>query len=96
MKRLEFRPRARADLANISRYTIRHWGRSQARSYLERVNTTAERLAGGVLNGRPTPYVGLRMQRAESHVIYYVDGQEMITVVRILHERMDAERHLRR
>lgn len=29
-------------------------------------------------------------------MIYYVDDFEVITVVRILHDRMDAERHLPR
>ncbi|MBK6907436.1 MAG: type II toxin-antitoxin system RelE/ParE family toxin [Rhodocyclaceae bacterium] len=97
----EFRltPAALRDLEEIWLYTKQQWGIAQAALYLDALNRAFEAMAQAPLsvpaceNIRP----GYRRRQVEHHAVYYrvEDGAvPMVTVVRVLHERMDASRHL--
>lgn len=96
MVELRLTPAAVRDLEDIWRYTAQRWGIPQAERYIDRLNDCFEALAQAPLSAPACEHIrpGYRRQSVESHVVYYRTGQDMVTVVRILHERMDAPRHL--
>lgn len=96
MAELRLTPAAVGDLEDIWRYTAHRWGVSQAERYIDRLTVCFEALAQAPLSAPACEHIrpGYRRQLVESHVVYFRTGQDMVTVVRILHERMDALRHL--
>ena len=94
--RLQFTPAAIADLDGIFDYTLERWGRDQAERYLRDIQRVCEGLASGDLPGRSADHVrkGYRKAASGAHMIYYRSEGETLIVVRILHQRMDIDRHL--
>jgi toxin ParE1/3/4 len=90
-------PAAQADLAEIWDYTCQRWGDDQAEKYVREIQRAIERIVGNPLIGRPCDQVreGYRRHAIGSHTLYYlVASHDLIDVVRILHNRMDVDRHL--
>lgn len=94
----EFRlsPRAQRDLDAIFDYTVAHWDLPQAMRYIDLIEAACAELveapqqAQGCANIRP----GYRRCGVEQHVVYFRPTSYGITVIRILHQRMDVPRHL--
>jgi toxin ParE1/3/4 len=88
-------PRAEADVNNILLFTWQRWGEEQRDRYeaaLERaLASLAEYPEAGVRCPRCFP--GCRARRVGRHVLYYRNLDDIIEVVRILHERADPTRH---
>jgi len=93
--RLRFSRRADSDLLEIARYTLRQWGREQARVYVEGLESCCRMLAENPSLGRRCDEVrpGLRRMEHGKHVVFYRLEPEGIIVSRILHERMLPPRH---
>ena len=90
------RPKAEADLEDIWRYSASHWSDRQADSYIEAVLDALDLLAKEPLRGRPADFrQGYRKHPVRSHFIFYRQYGSQIDVVRILHQRMNVEPHLR-
>lgn len=96
MRGITLSPRAKLDLSEIWDYTYSQWGVEQAEKYLRELLSTMEHAVSD-----PTKSVdigdvrrGYRKSRLGSHVIYFQVTDNEIDVVRILHQRMDFERHL--
>ncbi|MFZ5617801.1 MAG: type II toxin-antitoxin system RelE/ParE family toxin [Pseudomonadota bacterium] len=96
MRRIFKRPRARADIIDIWLYTAQQWGEEKAEEYLDVLEH-----AFGVLSNHPSIGVDsgeiantLRRYAVRSHVIYYHDDGGSIEIIRVLHERMNADEHL--
>lgn len=88
-------PRAEADLEEIWLYTFKHWSAEQADSYLAAIITAFSQLATGKASGRPVDIRdGYFKYPAGSHFIFYRLAATGLVVIRILHQRMDVERHL--
>jgi toxin ParE1/3/4 len=89
-------PRAQSDLNDIWNYTESHWGADQAETYPRQLWKHIEAIAARPTSGRACPEVraGYHKYRSGSHVLFYRMTSDGIDVVRILHERMDFERHL--
>lgn len=90
-------PRARDDLSEIWDYTADHWGVEQADRYVRQLCAACAGLAEGRRQGRTVDAVrtGYLKYLIASHVIFYrLRAPGQIEVVRILHQRMDADRHL--
>jgi toxin ParE1/3/4 len=96
MSRYVLSPRARLDIADIWDYTAEHWGVDQAEEYVRMLQQTIETLTRERYKGRSIEDVRSEYRKypAGSHVIFYRMKGEHIEVVRILHRRMDVERHL--
>ena len=94
--RVTFSSRAKADVQGIWNYTVERWGRSQAEIYLRLIGAAVESMAADPSVGRPCDDVrlGYRKYLVGSHVLFYRVTGKAIFVVRILHQRMDIERHL--
>ena len=90
------RPRARADIKEIARHTLRTWGRTQARRYVRGLDDAMKRLAEHPELGHRCPEVApeLRQQPSGEHLVFYFVTTVAIDVVRVLHKRMDPERHV--
>ena len=97
MRRVLFRPAARADLAGIWRYTAGQWSPGQADLYTNDIMRTIEALAAGSQKGRAIDEIreGCFKQTVGRHVVVYrLDDADAIEVLRILHPRMDLPTHL--
>ncbi len=89
--------RAEADLWDIADYTRRTWGDEQCARYLGQLEACCGRLAEHPILGRACDRIrpGLRRREQGKHVIFYRRDGDGILVLRILHERMLHEVHLR-
>lgn len=95
MKVLAFSPAAQADLEEIWDYSADRWGPEQADSYIDAIRDACDALARGARQGRPAEvWPHIRKCLCGSHVVYFVDHPGHLDVIRILHQRQDAERHL--
>ena len=81
MSRVVLLPRAKDDLSNIWDYTLAAWGLEQADDPSLSVDIGAVRK-------------GYRKVRCGSHLISFRLTDEGIDVVRILHQKMDFDRHV--
>jgi toxin ParE1/3/4 len=95
MKSLVFSPAAADDIDAIWDYTAATWGVAQAEHYTDDIRDVCLGLAAGTKSGRPADVrSGYSRQPVGSHVIYFRDAGQTIQIIRILHQRQDAGRHL--
>jgi toxin ParE1/3/4 len=90
-------PAAQADLEQIWGYTHDRWGVDQAEEYLRELQRAIERAAANQRIDRACDEIrpGYRKLPAGSHLLFYrVNAEGVIDVVRVLHQRMDVDRHL--
>ncbi len=89
-------PRAHADLDEIWDYTADRWGLDQAETYTRQLAKDIQTVADSPTLGRECNEVraGYRQYPSGSHVLFYRLAESGVDIVRILHERMDYERHI--
>jgi toxin ParE1/3/4 len=90
-------PAAQSDLDQIWNYTYDRWNPDQAEEYLRELQRALERAGTNPLIGRPCDEIrpGYRKLAAGSHILFYrLLPEDVIDVVRVLHRRMDIDRHL--
>ena len=88
---------ARADLEQIWDYTCERWDDDQAEEYVREIQRAIERVVDNPTIGRACDEVrpGYRTHAVGSHTLYYrIVSGDVVNVVRILHQRMDVDRHL--
>ncbi|MFP6559929.1 type II toxin-antitoxin system RelE/ParE family toxin [Paraburkholderia sp. B3] len=94
-RQLQLTPLAVADLEDIWRYTFTQWSSGQANRYHRDLVATMEALAHGDKIGRACAVRdGYWRYAVGSHVVFYRETDRTLDVIRILHQRMDVERHL--
>lgn len=94
-KTYRFSAKAKADLKGIWIYTEDRWGEQQADKYYREIIKTIELLAAGDRQGRKESVrAGYLKYPVQRHFVYFTAGDDRITVVRILHQSMDVDRHL--
>jgi toxin ParE1/3/4 len=89
-------PRANEDFADILLYGLRNWGDAQTAAYEAALDRALEHLGADPRIGRDRPDLapGYRSLPVEQHVIYYHLDETAITVIGILHAKMNPRRHL--
>ncbi len=94
MKNVVYRPEADEDLEEIWLYTLERWGLDQALTYDADLTGQIEGLAAGTTLSRKAEDIGpgLRRALAGQHVVFFREDAERVTVVRVLHQRMDVGR----
>lgn len=94
--RFELAPIAEADLAAISDYTFERWGIAQAQSYLDSIEQLLRQAANIPGMGRARPEIGERIRSFpfQSHIIYCVEADFGVIVLRVLHASQDPNLHL--
>lgn len=94
--KLDYTAEARKDLRAILRYTRKVWGDRQRDIY-------ARRLTGAIEELTRYPYMGeerddipaeMRAKPVEQHVIFYRVDDQAVTIIRLLHTKMDAATRL--
>ena len=97
MNRYALSPAARTDLEQIWDYSCERWDDDQAEEYVREIQRAIQRIVDNPMIGRACDEVrpGYRRHAVGSHSLYYrsVIG-DVINVVRVLHQRMDVDRHL--
>lgn len=87
--------RAVADLKEIWIYTEEHWGAAQADRYYRDIIAAIEGLARQERQGRVVDLrEGYLKYPVGRHMLYFTTVDARLRVVRILHQRMDVQRHL--
>jgi toxin ParE1/3/4 len=88
--------RAQRDLDGIFDYTVAQWGLEQAMRYTDAIESACAAMAGAPQLAQSCGYIrpGYRRRSVEHHVIYFRATAYGIAVIRILHQRMDATRHM--
>lgn len=90
--RLEIAPRAQQDIRNIRLFGLQHWDEHRANIYLAAITARFEIIHDnpelGIARGDLVP--GLRAHRVERHVIFYRIREDVIEIIRVLHERQDV------
>jgi toxin ParE1/3/4 len=95
MKAIAFSPAAEADIDGIWDYSADRWGLDQADSYVDAIRDACYALAEGTKRGRPVEVLpDFQKYLCGSHVVYFLDYPDHLDVIRVLHQRQDAERHL--
>jgi len=97
MRRALLSPAAQADLDAIWNYTATQWGTGQAADYVRDIRDACAALARGERLSRPADEIraGYRRCLVGAHVLFFrVTPAGDIEIVRILHQRMDVNRHL--
>lgn len=88
---------ARRDLSGIWTYSAKRWDEAQADRYVRLFADSFDGLASGTLKGRSAEEIrtGYFKLGVGSHFVFYRMGAaNVIEVVRILHQRMDIDRHI--
>jgi toxin ParE1/3/4 len=96
MKRAVLSPLARADIERIWDYAAEQWEVEQAESYIQQIGSAIAFLAEHPARGRRCDEikVGYWKYRVGSHLLFYRVHSSEIDIVRVLHQRMDTDRHL--
>jgi toxin ParE1/3/4 len=89
-------PAAEGDLEAIWTYTLQQWSAEQADRYIDTLTAAFAELAQSPKNAPACDQIrpGYRRRSIGRHMIYFRTTTFGIVVVRILHDRMDAQRHL--
>lgn len=89
-------PRAQRDLGGVFDYTVTQWGLPQALRYTDLIEAACADLAEAPQQAQSCANIrpGYRRRSVENHIIYFRLTSYGIAVIRILHQRMDAVRHL--
>jgi toxin ParE1/3/4 len=91
------RPAAERDLDAIAIYTKQQWGARQAQRYLAALRFDIESLADFPMRHalyRSSHGHEFRKLSSGHHLVFYTIDRRTVQVARILHERMDLDRHL--
>ena len=96
MLELVIRPKARADLKHIWRYSVGQWGASQADRYIRDLEREIQGLAHFPELGVSYEHVraGYRALHIKRHLVFYRRQGGRLEIVRVLHEAMRVEQHL--
>jgi len=94
-KVVAFSVAAAADLNSIWDYTAGEWGVDQAERYTDGIQDICNSLARGEKRGHTVDIRdGYLKQSVGRHLVFYRTTDIGIAVIRILHQRMDVQRHL--
>jgi toxin ParE1/3/4 len=96
---------AEVDFANIVKWTTETFGARQSRVYRDTLLQAIGELADGpqvagsrardeIMTGVRTLHVARRGRRGSHFLMYRVAPNSTIEIVRILHDRMDLQRHV--
>jgi len=89
-------PRAQRDIDRIWDHTAVIWGVDQAELYIRQIEAAIRLIAGNPQLGKACDDIrrSYRKYPAGSHLLFYRLVSTHVEIIRILHQRMDFERHL--
>ncbi len=97
MSKVVIRNSAKEDLIAISAYTRELWGSQKRDIYLSKIDAVIQRVAASPKTGlsRDDVRKNYRSVKAGRHVLFYLETEDGIEIMRILHESMDLLRRLK-
>ena len=100
MSKIKYRISKQAikDLNDIWIYTFNNWSKEQADRYYDLIIGEIEFVADNYLIGKSAERTrkNYRVTKIKSHLIFYRKAEnEIVEVVRILHQRMDIKKRLK-
>ncbi|WP_368758806.1 type II toxin-antitoxin system RelE/ParE family toxin [Klebsiella oxytoca] len=95
MKTVKLTPKASQDMEDIWYYSCRHFGEDQADRYVNQISGIFHVLSENNI-GTPRPELGeyICALPVERHMIYFLQTDYDIIVIRVLSQHQDAGRHL--
>ncbi|TMU83109.1 type II toxin-antitoxin system RelE/ParE family toxin [Pseudomonas fluorescens] len=89
-------PAAEGDLEAIWSYTAQQWGLDQANRYIDMITAAFEQLAERPKTALACDAIrpGYRRCSVERHMIYFRITAYGIAIIRVLHDRREAQRNL--
>jgi len=90
-----FSPASQSDIDEIYEFTVKNWGTSQAENYIQQLQEICHALAKAEKQGQKIDHIrkGYLRFSVGSHFIFYQQSSSEIRIIRILHKRMDFEKH---
>jgi toxin ParE1/3/4 len=87
-------PAAREDLEELWNFGVERWGEAKADAYLLGIYAAVERLGENPRIAPAAQDLGRRVRRlvCGSHAVFYRVGEDVIDVIRVLHQSADAGR----
>ena len=79
------------DLEHIWLYTYNNWSKKQADNYYDLIINEIEKIATNSSIYKSVDYIskGYQVAKVKSHIIFFKKQNQIVRIVRILHERMD-------
>ena len=93
MTRYALSPAARRDIIHIWLYTADRWGLDQADDYIAQIEEDLHKVALGLRVAQPIDELW-KIRSGHHLCIFATEGEDLVWVIRILHERMDVPRRL--
>lgn len=96
MVKIRKQAKAEEDLKNIWLYSFETWGEQQADWYYDELVKGMNLLARNPDLGTACDDIrtGYRSFKIKRHVVFYKITPTFLSIVRVLHERMDSQHHL--
>jgi toxin ParE1/3/4 len=97
-KKYRISQQAIEDLENIWIYTLKKWSKEQADRYYNLIMEEIEFVADNFMTGKSAEQIRkkYRVTKVKSHLIFYRKTENnIIEIIRILHERMDIPGRLK-
>lgn len=94
--RFQLTNKAYNDLKAIAKYTQTTWGVEQRSEYLSRLDQSFHLIAENIGIGRNCDHIrsGYYSYPVGKHLVFYKVEEEMVLIVRVLHQNMDIKRQL--
>jgi len=88
--------KAVSDLEEIWLYTVEKWSIKQANRYYSLIFDEIDFICRNIDTGKSMNHVrkGYRASKVKSHLIFYRVTNDVVEIIRILHERMDIDNRL--
>ncbi|EBF1559219.1 type II toxin-antitoxin system RelE/ParE family toxin [Salmonella enterica] len=95
MKTVKLTPKASQDLENIWYYGNHHFGEEHADKYINQISDIFQVTSDHNI-GTPRPELGeyICTLPVERHMIYFLQSDTEVIIIRILSQHQDAGRHL--
>jgi toxin ParE1/3/4 len=96
-RKLVYHADAIAGLNEAERYTVRTWGKAQAKRYIATLVADIKALRTNAERHRKHDdiYPGLRRKRSEMHHIYYLISGDSVVILAVIHVQCDPAAHLK-
>lgn len=95
MKTVKLTPKASQDLEDIWYYGYHHFGEEQTDKYINQISDIFQVMsAHNIGTPRPEPGEYICALPVDRHMIYFLQTDTEIVIIRILSQHQDAGRHL--
>lgn len=93
---IKLKPKAYDDLNSIYQYSLKEFGQAKAKTYIKSLDDAFHKLINDSSLGTDYSVISpeLLAYLVTSHIIFFKRAENGITVIRVLHQSMDFNRHL--